>query len=249
MGNFVNAAALRLVSGQDWIAKPSSCFACREKLAWHQNTPLFGWLRHAGRTACCGVRIPLRYFLVECAAGLILVSHVQGHGWQPTLVFLPFLLCCGVVFLTDLEACHIPDAASLGGTALGLVLVLADLPGLPSLDNAIIGGVAGFALIYGLNLVYRLWRGVDGMGLGDAKLMAMFGVWLGPVALLPVLFLASTAGALGGLLYIWWIRAFRPRNDWDDSAQIALPFGCFLVPAALLVHFWDLSRFLDLPPV
>ena len=57
-------------------------------------------------------------------------------------------------------------------------------------------------MIYAINLSYRLWRGVDGMGFGDVKLMMMFGVWLGPMMLLPILFLASTVGALVGVGYI-----------------------------------------------
>ena len=80
--------------------------------------PLIGWLSHLGKAGCCEAEIPIRYFWVELVAGLILVGHFVVFGAQLTLVFLPFLVLCGIIFLTDMEALHIPDIASLGGTTL-----------------------------------------------------------------------------------------------------------------------------------
>lgn len=248
-GSFINAAAYRIVRGQDWMSAPSRCFSCDKKLTWHQNVPLFGWLRHLGKAVCCEASIPASYFWVEFVAGLLLVGHLIVFNGLITLVFLPFLILCGIIFLTDMEAFHIPDIASLGGTALGLIFVLAELPGLPSLRDALIGGILGFAMIYAINLSYRLWRGVDGMGFGDVKLMAMFGVWLGPMMLLPILFLASTVGAAAGICFILAQKMSGNRSKTSpksDITTLALPFGCFLVPAALFLHFFDITPLLGL---
>ena len=113
------------------------------------------------------------------------------------------------------------------------MLALFGAPGLPDLANAVLGGVTGFLLIYLINAAYKLWRGHDGMGFGDVKLMAMLGVWLGPISLLPILFAASLSGAFIGIMAI---LAARGTNANDAPAQ--LPFGCFLTPAALLWLFF-----------
>ena len=231
------------------MSAPSRCFACNKKLTWRQNMPLIGWLSHLGKAGCCEAEIPIRYLWVELVAGLILAGHFVVFGAQLTLVFLPFLVLCGIIFLTDMEAFHIPDIASLGGTILGLIFVLEELPGLPGLRDAFIGGVLGFAMIYAINLSYRLWRGVDGMGFGDVKLMMMFGVWLGPMMLMPILFLASTVGALVGVGYILTQKISSKSAKMPpqrDITTLALPFGCFLVPAAIFLHFFDMTPLLGL---
>jgi leader peptidase (prepilin peptidase)/N-methyltransferase len=136
-------------------------------------------------------------------------------------------LLLSIIFLTDLEAFIIPDCASLGGAGLGLVFAALDTPGLPDLKQALLGGLCGFALIYGINALYRLWRHRDGMGFGDVKLMVMLGVWLGPTSLLPILFAASMAGA------VFCIAMILAQQNRHETAPAQVPFGCFLVPAAL----------------
>ena len=144
--------------------------------------------------------------------------------------YLPFVLLMVIIFLTDFEAFIIPDWTSLGGLALGLVMAALGAPGLPDIGTALLGGVAGYGLIFFINLTYKMLRGRDGMGGGDVKLMALLGVWLGPVSLLPILFSASMAGAFVGIAAILFNRV---QNSKAQPAQ--LPFGCFLCPMAL---FW-----------
>jgi len=227
LGSFVNVVALRHVAGGDWVRTPSSCFACRKRLSFSENLPLIGWLRHGGRCACGDMRLPPRYLGVELAlAGLLPLAFWRlGAADFPAAV--PFILLLSIIFLTDLDAFLIPDRASLGGTGLGLVFAALETPGLPDLQQALLGGLCGFALIYGINALYRLWRGRDGMGFGDVKLMAMLGVWLGPLSLLPILFAASMAGAVFGIAMI------LAAQNRQAAGPAQVPFGCFLVPAAL----------------
>ena len=233
LGSFANAAALRSLNGADWVRQPSACFNCGKRLTLLQNLPLFGYLRHAGKAACCGAILPRRYLYVELAVAALATVAVLQLPPAIALIFAPFIVLQVVLFLTDLDDFIIPDWTSLGGTMLGLFLNLFAVPGLPTMLMALAGGAAGFALIYGINALYKLLRGHDGLGFGDVKLMMCFGVWLGPYSLLPILFAASIAGAAFGIMAILWAKR---RGDTDLPVQ--LPFGCFLAPTALVWLFF-----------
>lgn len=233
LGSFANVAALRSLRGEDWISQPSACFHCGRKLGVLQNLPLFGYLRHAGKAACCDAVLPARYLAVEVAMAVLCVFTVSLLPLPIALLFLPFIVLQMVVFLTDWEAFIIPDWTSLGGAALGLFLGLFAVPALPDTHMALLGGAAGFGLIFGINALYRLARGVDGFGQGDAKLMLCFGVWLGPLAIMPILFSAAVAGAVFGVSAIVLARWQK-----SDDVPIKLPFGCFLAPMALAWLFF-----------
>jgi leader peptidase (prepilin peptidase)/N-methyltransferase len=229
LGSFANVAALRSLDGRDWVRAPSACFHCHQKLRFWQNLPIVGYLSHGGKTACCQQRLPARYIFVELAMAALLVLAWQQLPSFAFFGFVPFLVLMVVIFLTDMDDFIIPDWTSLGGLGLGLLLALLNVPGLPDIKTAGLGGAAGFGLIYGINFIYKLWRGHDGMGFGDVKLMAMLGVWLGPVSLLPILFSASLSGAVIG---IGAIVFHRLQNS--EAAPAQLPFGCFLTPMAVL---------------
>lgn len=232
LGSFANVAALRSLAGTDWVNQPSRCFNCDEKLTFMQNLPFIGFARHGGKAACCGARLPRRYVLVELAMAFICALAVAVLPLGVALVFAPFIVLQMVLFLTDMDAFIIPDWTSVGGAGLGLFINLFAVPGLPPMLMALAGGLAGFALIYVINASYKLLRGHDGLGFGDVKLMMCFGVWLGPISLLPILFAASLAGALFGLAAM----AYAKMQGRDMPVQ--LPFGCFLAPTALAWLFF-----------
>ena len=180
LGSFANVAALRTLSGEDWISQPSACFHCGQKLGFFDNLPIFGFLRHSGRSGCCDQTLPRRYLYVELTmAGLLMLAWHQLDGMF-LAVFVPFLILMVVIFLTDMEAFIIPDWASLGGAGFRAGYGAARCAGRAFMGDAVLGGLAGFLLIYLINATYKLWRGHDGMGFGDVKLMAMLGIWLGP---------------------------------------------------------------------
>lgn len=233
LGSFANVAALRTLNGQDWVKQPSACFHCGQALGFFDNLPIIGYLRHGGKSGCCGQTMPKRYLYVELTmAAITLLAFIQ-LPLPMFLAFLPFVILMLVIFLTDMDAFIIPDWTSLGGLALGLLLALFGAPGLPHMFDALAGAVGGFALIYTINAIYKLWRGHDGMGFGDVKMMAMLGAWLGPICLLPILFTASISGAVLGIVAILIAKAAG-----KDDAPVQLPFGCFLAPAALLWLFF-----------
>ena len=101
LGSFANVAALRTLSGEDWISQPSACFHCGQKLGFFDNLPIFGFLRCGGRSSCCDQILPRRYLYVELTmAGLLMLAW---HQLDPAVLaaFVPFLTLMVVIFLTD----------------------------------------------------------------------------------------------------------------------------------------------------
>tara|TARA_A100001015_G_scaffold67101_1_gene74304 strand:+ start:4970 stop:5782 length:813 start_codon:yes stop_codon:yes gene_type:complete len=247
IGSFVNASAYRLVRGQDWIFTKSKCFACNKKLTFLQNIPIFGYLRYFGNSKCCVSQIPIRYLLVEFAFAIIFISHLMVFGGYLTVVYLPFICILSIIFLTDMEAFHIPDIASIGGTAIGLIFVIYKFPSLPNTTESLIAGGLGFFTIYFINLIYRILRGKNGIGFGDAKLMLMLGIWMGVENILVILFIASFLGTLIGISYVIYYSkldiSFSAINN-KNILELELPFGCFLVCAALIDHFFNVTNHL-----
>lgn len=133
-----------------------------------------------------------------------------------------------VLFFTDLDHMLLPDLVTLPGFVLGLALgwinpVLGEAPW-PRMWAAVAGAAIGSGVLWALGAVYSRLRGVEAMGLGDVKMMAMVGAFTGPKGVLFTLFFASVTGAIVGLALI----PLRGR-----TLRHTLPFGCFLAPAAL----------------
>jgi leader peptidase (prepilin peptidase)/N-methyltransferase len=205
-GSFLNVVIWRLPRGENIATPPSSCPACGKRIRPWDNVPVVSWLALRGRARCCGAPIAVRYPLVELLGGLV--------GWATmTDIVLPLapdtpLLLAGALFFVhfalalgllaalfiDLDHLELPDSITLGGIALGLLtLPLRDI----SWQESLLGGVATFGVVWLLFIVgYRWLRGRDGMGLGDAKLLALAGVWFGWTGALFVLL----AGAIQGLV-------------------------------------------------
>lgn len=231
VGSFLNVVAIRFLRGQDWVKLRSTCFSCGKELSFSQNLPVWGWLSNGGRSRCCREKLPLRYLMVELFCGILAAVSLYQLGLTLTLIFSLFFMANIIIFLTDLEGFIIPDFASLGGAGVGVILILADVDGLPSFSEAVTGGALGFGLLYAINAAYKLWRGHDGLGFGDVKLLLMYGIWLGPTAILPILFLSSLAGAVLGIVLTLLNKS--PLMETNAKQFPVLPYGCFLVAAAL----------------
>ena len=224
-GSFLNVVIHRLPRGESIVFPGSHCPHCNGRLRWWHNLPVVSFVALRGRCATCRERIALRYPLVEVVAAAVVALVYLRFG--PTLAFLlfaPFALALVALFVIDLEHQLLPDAITLPGTALGLVIS----PWNP--ETTVLEAVVGAALGYGslrlLAATYQWLRGIPGLGGGDVKLAAMIGAFTGPKSLLAVMMLASLAGVFFGGALIVLRRA---------DMQTALPFGCFLTPAALVV--------------
>ena len=214
------------------LAVPRShCPSCAQQLSASENVPVVSFLFLRGRCRHCKSRISARYPLVEIAASVASILVAMTFGFTAsTLAFLPFAWFLLALSLIDLDHHLLPDDLTLPLLWLGLLVSAFNL-GLPgvSLFDAVIGAAAGYITLWSLFWAFLLVTGKEGLGYGDFKLLAALGAWLGWQAILPVLLLASLAGAAIGLILI----VFGGR---ERSAP--LPFGPFLAAAGFVMLIW-----------
>ena len=223
IGSFLNVCIYRLPRRESIVWPASHCTACERHLSWFENIPLVSWLVLRGRCRTCGQQISIVYPLVELTTGVVFAGGVLIYGLSP-LLFVRLVFACAliVLFVIDLQHQILPNAITFPGIAAGFAASLFLPPGWLS---SLIGIVAGGGILFAIAEAYYRWRGVEGLGMGDVKMLAMIGAVLGwPLMLLTLVF-ASFAGSVVGVGMI----ASR-RGD----MQAALPFGTFLAIGALV---------------
>lgn len=247
LGSFATCAGHRLAHGGSVLSPSRSfCPACQHTLTWRENIPLIGWLLQGGRCRYCGAAISLRYPVTEFFSGLFALAAWFIFG--PSAHFFVAVACATlllVLSLVDLECYLLPDVLTLPG-AVAALAASALLPARWTLGIGLVPALAGAALggggLWLVSAVYRRVRGVDGLGLGDAKLMLLVGALLGPGAVLLCVFLGACLALPAGVIAIQ-----KNSNTTDNNPlHTALPFGPFLCSAALillltkpyLMHFW-----------
>jgi leader peptidase (prepilin peptidase)/N-methyltransferase len=214
LGSFVTVVAHRVPRGESVVGPRSRCPRCGTQIAAYDNLPLFSWLLLRGRARCCGAAISPRYPLTELALGLLYVATVLVLWDDPGeialgLVFVTMLLA---ITLTDLERRIIPNKILLVAAVLGVAIAAATDPG--SLPERAIAAAGAGGLLFLAALAYP-----RGMGLGDVKLAAVMGLFLGR-NVAPAILVALLAGSLVGL-------AMMARHG-AAARKRAIPFGPFL---------------------
>ena len=223
VGSFLNVCIHRL-PGRESIAWPAShCTACQRTLAWFENVPVVSWLVLRGRCRTCGARIGLTYPLVELVTGMVFAGGYLLYGVTPLLAVRLLFACAMIVlFVIDLRHRILPNVITLPGIVAGLIFGSMLPPGwLASVIGAAVGGGVLFVIA---EAYYRL-RGVEGLGMGDVKMLAMIGAFLGWQLTLVTLVLASFSGSVVGMGIIASGRG---------GMQAALPFGTFLAVGAIV---------------
>jgi leader peptidase (prepilin peptidase)/N-methyltransferase len=226
-GSFLNVCIYRLPRGESLAWPPSHCPDCGARIRWFDNVPVIGYLVLRGRCRSCRGRISPRYPLVEMATAAIFALHDLSLGLTPLLgVRLVFASAMMVLFVIDLQHRILPNRITLPGIVLGLgASVFLD----PGWRSALAGAVIGGGMLWLVAEVYLRARGVEGMGMGDVKMLAMIGAFLGwPLTILTVVG-ASVIGALAGVL----MMAVRKTD-----LKYALPFGTFLAMTAVGAGLW-----------
>ena len=223
VGSFLNVCIYRLPKHESIVWPGSHCTACDRPLAWFENIPVASWLALRGRCRTCGKRISAVYPLVELTTGVVVAGGVLIYGLSPLLfVRLAFACALIVLFVIDLQHRILPNAITFPGIVAGFAASLFLPPGWLS---SLIGIVAGGGILFAIAEAYYRWRGVEGLGMGDVKMLAMIGAVLGwPLMLLTLVF-ASFAGSVVG---VGMIASGR------GGMQAALPFGTFLAIGALV---------------
>jgi leader peptidase (prepilin peptidase)/N-methyltransferase len=238
VGSFLNVVVYRLPlmilqpEKKLSLALPRShCPLCHNALRKRDNIPLLSWLALRGRCHHCAHPISVRYPATELATLILSLFLAWLLPWDTTLL-AALLLCWMLLALTliDMEHQLLPDALTLSLLWLGLVLqALAWLPG--SLNDAVLGAAIGYLALWLLATGYRYWRGIDALGLGDAKLLAALGAWLGWQMLPTVLLIAAGGGIVTVILRALLFK--RPLHQ-------PLPFGPMLAFAGALMFVYPL---------
>jgi leader peptidase (prepilin peptidase)/N-methyltransferase len=223
IGSFLNVCIYRLPLGRSVVWPGSACGSCGHMLAWYDNVPLVSYLVLRGRCSACRSPISLRYPLVE----LLTAAMFAGAWWYygPTALLVSRLIFgCGliVLFAIDLEHHLLPNVITLPGIIIGAAFSLITEPGwLASVLGILVGG----GTLWLVAEAYYLVRHEEGLGMGDVKMLAMIGAFVGWKLTLITLMMASFAGSLVGILLIVSRRG---------GMKYALPFGTFLAMGAAL---------------
>jgi leader peptidase (prepilin peptidase)/N-methyltransferase len=228
IGSFINVCIARLPAGESVIAPGSRCPSCREPIRWFDNVPVLSYLLLGGRCRSCKTQISARYPLVELITATLFAVQVWWLPPEPILIghHLLFTAILVVLFGTDYDVQRLPDAITLPGIVVGIFLSPWAGPGLAA---AVAGAIAGWGVLMLVRWGWKRMTGVDGMGLGDVKMLAMIGAFLGWRQVGVVLFIASLTGAVVGVALAGVGRR---------SLQTRLPFGTFLAVAAYVASLW-----------
>jgi leader peptidase (prepilin peptidase) / N-methyltransferase len=255
IGSFLNVVILRLPQGMSVSRPRSHCPQCKQLVSWYDNIPVVSYLILQGRCRRCGKKFSARYPFIEAIAGLVSVLLYLKFGltleWG---IFFAFSCALIVLAFIDLDHRILPDVITLNGIWIGILItaylaqpspLVARLfqaagidganPHLLALAASLLGALIGGGLLWGVAEAYLRLRGIEGMGFGDVKMMAMVGAFLGaPLALLTIM-LGSLAGSVIGLIFIKLA---------DKTREYELPFGTFLSFAGIVAVLYgeDLVR-------
>ena len=241
IGSFLNVCTLRWPEDESVVFPGSHCPKCGEPIRWYDNVPVLGYVLLRGRCRACREPISLQYPLVELATGLVWTGMFSyaGLSFEALRGTLLLTILFGIA-LTDARFYIIPDQFSLGGLVLGLGLAF--LPGGIDALDALIGAIVGFGLLGSVAVVGKWMLKKDAMGLGDIKMMAMVGAFLGWAGVLLTVFLGALLGAV----------IFGPISY---KTKKLVPFGIFLAAAAAITYGfgseiidWYLTNIMHLPP-
>ena len=237
VGSFLNVCIVRLPNDESIIHPPSHCPKCMAPIPFYCNIPLLSYVWLRGRCRSCKENISPRYFVVELLMGLLSVALFHRFGASYTFfVGLVFAAALIVISFIDLDVRIVPDVISLPGIILGLAFSVVEyfivgdgFDTLPTPVSSGIGILAGGGFLLATAWVYEKFTGVEGMGGGDIKLLAMIGAFLGWPSIPVTLFIASVLGSVIGLSLMLLTGAGR---------RLALPFAPFLCAGALLHLFF-----------
>lgn len=259
IGSFLNVCIHRLPLGQSVVTPRSRCPGCTKPIAWYDNLPLLSYALLRGRCRHCNSRISMRYPLVEVitATAFVLIESRFG-GSSEALRSALFVALLTVAFFTDRENFILPDEVTVGGLAAGLVSspFVSLPPGLAtigyffagvqptdwqlSLSESMVGALAFGGTFYVIGETYFRLRSVDGLGLGDVKLVAMIAAFLGSsVALLTVLVGCLLAMLIGGALILVRNDNWRTTPLPLGSYLSAAAFGSVFFGNAILNRYWE----------
>jgi leader peptidase (prepilin peptidase)/N-methyltransferase len=249
-GSFLNVCIHRWPRNRSVVRPRSHCVRCRKLIVWYDNIPVVSWLLLGGRCRHCKARISVRYPLMEALTALLFFYAVYSRGVTLSAGKLCLFGAINLALIfCDIEKRILPDEFTIGGTVLGLILsaflIVPDMTAhfllwftgieiserWASVAESAVGAFVPAFFLYGGGWLYYKIRHREGLGLGDVKLIAMVGSFLGLRGALFTLVSGSLAGSILGFAYI--------KLTGKDAGNYELPFGTFLGAAALLVALFE----------
>ena len=270
VGSFLNVCIMRIPEGISIISPASRCPRCGVPIKAYDNIPVLGWFLVRGKCRNCHLPISPIYPIIEFLTGALFVLTYFLFGITlPAFKFLILACLLIILIVTDLRVRLLPDAITWFGFGVGLVFAMRVPPGgiaiawlrhrhVPAafigLLGALLGAALGSFLLWGAATIYRLVRKREGMGMGDVKMMAMVGTFLGIKGTFLTILIGTLLGSVIGLTVVsslflaGWQRKLAERAHrrglgglaslrWMLAAQYQLPLGSFLGLAALLVVY------------
>jgi leader peptidase (prepilin peptidase) / N-methyltransferase len=270
IGSFLNVCIARIPEGESVVSPASHCPRCLRPIALYDNIPVLSWFVLRGKCRNCHLAISPMYPVVEFLTGALFVLTYYTYGLTlPTFKFLIFACLLIILIVTDIVARILPDAVNWFGFGLALALATRVPPGgvidlsihdrrIPPMAvgvlEAVLGAAFGSLVLLGAATLYKLVRKREGMGMGDVKMMAMVGAFLGVRGAFLTILLGTLLGSVVGIALVSTLYAFGWRRNlaerahrrglgglvtlrWTLAAQYQLPLGSFLGIAALLVVY------------
>jgi len=230
IGSFLNVLIYRLPRDISIVFPSSHCPKCGHKLKWYENIPVVSYTFLKGKCSKCKTPISLRYPIVEILTGLSASVSYLKWGLSIDFVFnFVFLALAITISFIDLDFKIIPDELNLIGFLSGLLYsaLRTDF----SIIDALLGSFIGAGFLFAIAYLYLKFRGIEGLGMGDVKLLAFFGAYLGWFGSLFVIFVGSVLGVIIGLTLAY-------INKSEDKAKFEIPFGPYLSIAGVLYLFF-----------
>jgi len=250
LGSFLNVCIYRIPADESVVSPGSRCPGCRTPIAWYDNVPVLSWMVLGGRCRRCHASIAARYPFVEAATGGLALLALWRFGATPAAA-VAFAFTAALLLITFIDFDHffIPDEVSLPGVLVGLCV--SALPGGIGLADSAIGAAVGGGILWLVAWSYERTTGTEGMGLGDVKLLAMIGAFLGWQAIPVILIVASMGGSVAGVVVIFGRRGRRqmarvgrmfgwravPNFARRAARRTAIPFGPFLALGAVVALY------------
>ena len=227
-GSFSNVCIYRLPLDKGVVSGRSYCPRCKKQISWYDNIPIFSYLFIQGKCRKCKNKISVQYLVVELLNILSFATVYFFYGISITTVLLMILaLVFVIIFFIDLKHYIIPDSLTFPLMVLGFLKSFD--PNLneifPNYINSLIGGVFGYGIIWLIIFFYKVLRNKEGMGLGDAKLLAAIGFWFGWIAIPFVIFSSSIVALLSVLPSL---------INKSKKLSSEIPFGPFIIIGCIL---------------
>ena len=228
-GSFSNVCIYRLPNNGNVAKGRSFCPNCKNKIRWFDNIPFFSYLFLKGKCRECSKPISFQYFIVELlsAISFVVIFHIYGASIT-TLLLLILSIFFIIIFFIDLKHFIIPNVLTFPLMIIGFLKSFD--PNLnqtifPNYINSLIGGLFGYSIIWSIIFFYKKIRKKEGMGLGDAKLMAVIGFWFGWVSIPFTIFISSTVALI--LVIPSLINQSRKMSS-------EIPFGPYIIIGCIL---------------